>query len=154
MSKYFCLILLLVFYLHFGAADSSANFDESLEIEELDQVMDDKDGALTDFFHSYPILGEKRSGDKKAKVGKPLQLIPVEDFLSLTEHGHPLPSIDLVGSIEATEDLQSAYVPTDDDGIHEHNLNDPISDILKLYDPTEAVVLSGLSESLSSPTDV
>merc|ERR1719186_611019 len=98
--------------------------------------MDDKDGALTDFFHSYPILGEKRSGDKKAKVGKPLQLIPVEDFLSLTQHGHPLPSIDLVGSIEATEDLQSAYV--------KHNLSDPISDILKLNGPTEAVVLSGL----------
>merc|ERR1712096_18965 len=67
--------------------------------------------------------------------------------------GHPLPRIDLVGSIEATEDLQFEYVPTDDDGIHGHNLNEPISDILKLYDPTEAVVLSGLPESLSSPTD-
>ena len=148
MFKYACLIVLVMPHVQY--VDSSDNF---IEIEELDQVWDEK-GALTEFFHSS-ILGENESNDKKlAAIDKSPQLITVEDFLSLTEHKYPLPRIDLAGINEAAEDLQSEDVPEEEDGTYQHNSNDPTSVILKLDDSTEAVSISGSLESISSPTKV
>merc|ERR1712096_839 len=109
-------------------------------------------GVLTDYFHSRSNFEEKISDDKsQAVVDKPLELIPVDDFLTLTEHEDSMPRIDLTVSIEAVEDLQHEYVMVEDD-FHEHNSNDPISDILNLDDSTKAAALSVSQESASSAT--
>merc|ERR1719186_1381452 len=80
-------------------------------------------GALTDYFHSHSNFEEKKSDDKiQAVVDKPLKLIPVDDFLTLTERKDSLPRVDLAVSIEAVEDLQHENVLVEDD-FHEHNSN-------------------------------
>ena len=40
MTKYFCFILLCMLYLHFETADGADHFIESIEIEEIEEVID------------------------------------------------------------------------------------------------------------------
>eukprot|EP00092_Neocalanus_flemingeri_P038242 GFUD01041623.1.p1 GENE.GFUD01041623.1~~GFUD01041623.1.p1 ORF type:complete len:404 (-),score=108.20 GFUD01041623.1:75-1286(-) len=128
MLKYFFILLALVFlFLNVEAAntsydfkehekeeinemiksgDSSDNSSETLENHDLGaQTMDDNGGVLTDFFHKPSILGEEKRDKNHQPVGnKSLQLIPVEEFLSITAHEYPMPRTELSKEIVTVEE--------------------------------------------------
>eukprot|EP00092_Neocalanus_flemingeri_P028230 GFUD01030656.1.p1 GENE.GFUD01030656.1~~GFUD01030656.1.p1 ORF type:complete len:389 (-),score=99.71 GFUD01030656.1:63-1229(-) len=97
--------------------DSSDSSSETLENQDLGaQTMDDNGGVLTDFFHKPSILGEEKN-DKNHQpvVNKSLQLIPVEEFLSITAHEYHMPRTELSKEIVAVgENPESKNVIGDD----------------------------------------
>eukprot|EP00092_Neocalanus_flemingeri_P083181 GFUD01104363.1.p1 GENE.GFUD01104363.1~~GFUD01104363.1.p1 ORF type:complete len:387 (+),score=103.71 GFUD01104363.1:34-1194(+) len=136
MLKYFFILLALVFlFLNVEAAntsydfkehekeemiksgDSSDNSSETLENHDLGaQTMDDNGGVLTDFFHKPSILGEEKRDKNHEPIGnESLQLIPVEEFLSITAHEYPMPRTEISKEIVTVEEnLESKTVIGDD----------------------------------------
>eukprot|EP00092_Neocalanus_flemingeri_P107557 GFUD01138050.1.p1 GENE.GFUD01138050.1~~GFUD01138050.1.p1 ORF type:complete len:334 (+),score=82.01 GFUD01138050.1:35-1036(+) len=137
MLKYFFILLALLF-LNVETANTSYDFKEhereetnemiesggssdnsstALENQDLGaQTMDDNGGVLTDFFHKPSILGEDKSDKKHQPVAnKSLQLILVEEFLSITAHEYHMPRTELSKEIVTVgENLESKNVIGDD----------------------------------------
>eukprot|EP00092_Neocalanus_flemingeri_P083183 GFUD01104365.1.p1 GENE.GFUD01104365.1~~GFUD01104365.1.p1 ORF type:complete len:391 (+),score=98.64 GFUD01104365.1:34-1206(+) len=99
------------------SGDSSDSSSETLENHDLGaQTMDDNGGVLTDFFHKPSILGEEERDKNHQPVrNKSVQLIPVEDFLSMTAHEYPMPRTEISKEIVTVEEnLESKTVIGDD----------------------------------------
>eukprot|EP00092_Neocalanus_flemingeri_P007150 GFUD01007725.1.p1 GENE.GFUD01007725.1~~GFUD01007725.1.p1 ORF type:complete len:405 (-),score=94.92 GFUD01007725.1:55-1269(-) len=181
MLKYFFILLALAFFfVNVEAANSSYDFKEhekeetneiiksgdssdssSETLENQDpgaQTMDDNGGVLTDFFHKPSILGEeKRDKNHQPVRNKSVQLIPVEDFLSITAHEYPMPRTELSKEIVTVEEnIESKNVIGDDvkNSILEVNSIATISGATEDDSIQYPPVFSPLLSSLSVPPEM
>merc|ERR1719318_2513442 len=119
--------------------------NESLETED-DMMTELNGGVLTDFFHSYSVLEEEVKADvsKEPEVNENSDLIHVQDFLNLTDHGLAGPRsispkfIVNSGNPEVRDDVEMSV--ENSDHYHEHPHVDFVSDELqsKMNEATEA----------------